>query len=43
MRLEAFERFLAANPEWHGKVTYLQITPKSRTEIPEYAEMERRR
>ena len=25
---------------WRGKVTYLQIAPKSRTEIPEYADME---
>ncbi len=39
-RMEAFERFLAAFPEWRGKVTYLQITPKSRTQIPEYVEME---
>ena len=28
-------------PDWRGKVTYLQITPKSRSDIPEYAEMER--
>ncbi len=40
-RLEAFERFIAANPDWRDKVSYLQITPKSRSEIPEYAEMER--
>lgn len=39
-RLEAYERFLAANPNWHGKITYLQITPKSRSQIREYAEME---
>ena len=39
-RLEAYERFLAAYPEWHGKITYLQITPKSRSAIKEYAEME---
>ena len=39
-RLESYERFLAANPQWHGKVTYLQITPKSRSQIKEYAEME---
>ena len=26
--------------EWHGKITYLQITPKSRSQIKEYAEME---
>ncbi|HKD47841.1 MAG TPA: trehalose-6-phosphate synthase [Rhizomicrobium sp.] len=40
LRLEAYERFLAANPNWHGKITYLQITPKSRSQIKEYAEME---
>jgi trehalose 6-phosphate synthase len=40
-RMDAFERFLEAFPDWHGKVTYLQITPKSRSKIPEYAEMER--
>jgi trehalose 6-phosphate synthase len=40
LRLEAYERFLAANPEWHGKITYLQITPKSRSAIKEYADME---
>jgi trehalose 6-phosphate synthase len=39
-RLEAYERFLAANPDWHGKITYLQITPKSRSQIREYADME---
>jgi trehalose 6-phosphate synthase len=38
-RLEAYERFLAAHPEWHGKITYLQITPKSRSQIKEYSEM----
>jgi len=40
-RMEAFERFLAANPEWRNNVTFLQITPKSRSDIREYAEMER--
>ncbi len=40
LRLEAYERFLAAHPQWHGKITYLQITPKSRSQIKEYAEME---
>ena len=33
-RMEAFEHFLAAYPEWRGKVTYLQITPKSRSRHP---------
>jgi trehalose 6-phosphate synthase len=41
LRLDAFERFLVANPQWRGQVTYLQITPKSRSEIHEYAQMER--
>lgn len=39
-RMEAYERFLVAQPEWHNKVTYLQITPKSRSKIREYREME---
>ena len=39
-RLSAFELFLKTQPDWRGKVTYLQIAPKSRTEIPEYADME---
>jgi len=41
LRMEAFDRFLATNPDWRGKVTYLQITPKSRSEIQEYADIER--
>ena len=40
-RMEAFERFLAANAELRDKVSYLQITPRSRSEITEYSEMER--
>jgi len=34
-RLSAFEGFLQRQVKWRGKVTYLQIAPKSRTEIPE--------
>jgi trehalose 6-phosphate synthase len=41
LRMEAFDRFLATNPDWRGKVTFLQITPKSRSEIQEYADIER--
>ncbi len=41
LRMEAFDRFLSTNPDWRGKVTYLQITPKSRSGIQEYADMER--
>jgi trehalose 6-phosphate synthase len=39
-RLDAFDRFLDGHTEWIGKVTYLQITPKNRSDIPEYAELE---
>ncbi len=39
-RLSAFELFLRTQSDWRGKVTYLQIAPKSRSEIPEYADME---
>ena len=40
-RMNAFERFLTLFPDWHGNVTYLQITPHSRSEIPEYADISR--
>jgi trehalose 6-phosphate synthase len=40
LRMDAFEQFLLAYPDWRGKVTYLQITPKSRSTIQEYAQME---
>jgi trehalose 6-phosphate synthase len=39
-RMDAFERFLATHEDWRGKVTYLQITPKSRSDILQYATME---
>ena len=39
-RLDAFDIFLARHKDWLGKVTYLQITPKNRSEIPEYLELE---
>jgi len=42
MRVRAFEQFLTAYPRWRGGVTYLQITPRSRSDIREYAAMERR-
>jgi trehalose 6-phosphate synthase len=40
-RMAAFERFLINFPEWTNKVTYLQITPRSRSGIPEYADISR--
>jgi trehalose 6-phosphate synthase len=39
-RLDAFRIFLANHSEWLGKLTYLQITPTNRVEIPEYAELQ---
>ena len=40
-RIAAFERFLTNYEEWRDNVTFLQITPKSRSDIPEYMDMER--
>ena len=40
-RIAAFERFLTNFPVWRGLVTYLQITPRSRTDIAEYADLGR--
>lgn len=37
-RFDAFERFLDKYPEWHDKVTFLQIAPGTRTDIPEYVD-----
>jgi trehalose 6-phosphate synthase len=39
-RVKAFERLLENNPEWRGKVTLLQITPKSRSDIKQYGDVE---
>jgi trehalose 6-phosphate synthase len=40
-RMESFERFLIGNPDQRGQVTYLQVTPVSRSEVPEYATLSR--
>lgn len=40
-RLDAFERLLETHPGYLDKVTFLQITPRSRADIPEYAAMQR--
>jgi trehalose 6-phosphate synthase len=40
-RIEAFSRFIEMSPSSKGKVTFLQITPKSRSEVPEYADMQK--
>jgi trehalose 6-phosphate synthase len=39
-RLDAFDIFLANHSEWLGKLTYLQIAPTNRAEIPEYSELQ---
>jgi trehalose 6-phosphate synthase len=40
-RMEAYERFLVNNPDQRGHVTYLQIAPTSRSEVPEYDTLSR--
>ena len=39
-RINAFDRFLELNPEWRSRVTLLQITPRSRSDIKDYAGIE---
>ncbi len=39
-RIEAYECFLRNNPEYQDKVVYLQVTPKSRSDVPEYVTMQ---
>ncbi len=41
-RFEAFGRFLAEHREWHSRVSFLQIAPPSREEVPEYGELRSR-
>jgi trehalose 6-phosphate synthase len=38
-RIEAVDLFFEHWPQWRGQVTYLQIAPKSRSEIQEYHEL----
>ena len=40
-RIEAFCAFLTEHPEARDRVSFLQITPKSRSEVPEYKRMQR--
>jgi trehalose 6-phosphate synthase len=40
-RIDAFERFLVAHPEHRGQAVLLQITPPSRSEVPEYDALSR--
>jgi trehalose 6-phosphate synthase len=38
-RIQGFGQFLDAYPEWRHHVTYLQVTPTSRSEVPEYSDI----
>jgi trehalose 6-phosphate synthase len=40
-RFRAFERYLERFPEQHGQVTFLQLAPVSRSEVPEYQALRR--
>lgn len=40
-RLECFERYLAANPEKHGEISFIQIAVPTRTGMEEFQEMRR--
>ncbi|HKJ91664.1 MAG TPA: trehalose-6-phosphate synthase [Longimicrobiales bacterium] len=40
-RLECFERYLARNPEQHGKVSFVQIAVPTRTGMEEFKKMRR--
>jgi trehalose 6-phosphate synthase len=41
-RFEAFGHFLQMHPHWRAKVSFLQIAPPSRQEVPEYRELRTR-
>jgi trehalose 6-phosphate synthase len=38
-RVQSFHHMLQQSPEWLGKVSYIQITPPSRSEVEEYADI----
>ena len=40
-RFRAFERLLDRHPDRHGEITFLQIAPASRSDVPEYQELRR--
>lgn len=40
-RIEAYKHFLENEAAWRNRVTFVQITPKSRENIPEYGDMVR--
>ena len=40
-RFRAFERLLERHPDRHGEITFLQIAPASRSDVPEYQALRR--
>ena len=38
-RIQGFAQFLETFQNWRGHVTYLQVTPQSRSDVPEYADI----
>jgi trehalose 6-phosphate synthase len=38
-RIQGFGQFLDTYPQWRHHVTYLQVTPKSRSDVPEYVDI----
>ena len=38
-RIQGFGQFLETFPQWRGRITYLQVTPQSRSDVPEYADI----
>ena len=41
-RFDAVGRFLTRHPEWRSRVSFLQIAPPSREEVPEYRDLRSR-
>ncbi|HEV7489929.1 MAG TPA: trehalose-6-phosphate synthase [Rhodanobacteraceae bacterium] len=41
-RFEAFAQFLSQHPHWRSRISFLQIAPPSREEVPEYRELRSR-
>ncbi len=41
-RFEAFGHFFSRHPEWRSRISFLQIAPPSREEVPEYRELRSR-
>jgi trehalose 6-phosphate synthase len=39
-RIDALERLWERNPEWRGKLTYVQVASESRSEIPAYQHLQ---